>query len=199
MARYVVALTGASGVLYGKRLVQEILAAGSEVALLISRPGWLVLEHEEALQADQAERLEVLRRWLRVGREAPLAYYENEDLLAPVASGSHRWQALIVVPASMACVAAVAHGSASNLIERTADVALKERRPLILVPREMPLSLVHLRNLVAAAEAGAIIAPAMPGFYHQPKTVDEVVDFVVGKVLDLLGIEHRLFRRWGGG
>ena len=114
-----------------------------------------------------------------------------------IASGSHRTDAMVVAPCSMGFVAAVANGLAADLPQRAADVMLKERRPLVLVPRETPLSLIHLRNLTAAAEAGAIVVPAMPGFYAKPESVDDLVNFVVGKVLDVLDVEHSLFKRWG--
>jgi 4-hydroxy-3-polyprenylbenzoate decarboxylase len=121
-----------------------------------------------------------------------------DDLFDAMASGSNRTDAMVVVPCSMGFLASVAHGMADDLPERAADVMLKERRPLVLVPRETPLSLIHLRNLTAAAEAGAIILPAMPAFYSKPESIDDLVGFVVGKVLDVLDVDHDLFDRWGG-
>ena len=120
-----------------------------------------------------------------------------EQLFDAIASGSYRTDAMVVAPCSMGFLASVAHGMADDLPERAADVMLKERRPLVLVPREAPLSLVHLRNLTSAAEAGAIIVPAMPAFYAKPESIDDLVNFVVGKVLDVLEVEHHLFKRWG--
>jgi polyprenyl P-hydroxybenzoate/phenylacrylic acid decarboxylase-like protein len=124
--------------------------------------------------------------------------YDEKDVGASIASGSFVTEGMAIVPCSMRTLAGVAHGASDNLVLRAADVCLKERRRLVMVPRETPLSLVHLRNMAVAAEAGAIILPAMPAFYHQPKSIGDLVNFVVGKILDTLGIEHTLFRRWGG-
>lgn len=197
MGSFTVAITGASGSVYGMRLVERLLAGGHEVSLVMTPAGQEVaaFELEFDLPAEGAAR--ALLRYLELPVDAPLRIACCGDLFDPLASGSHRTDAMVVAPASMGFCASVAHGSAANLAERAADVALKERRPLVMVPRETPLSLIHLRNLTALAEAGAIIAPAMPAFYHQPQALDDQVNFVVGKVLDLLGVEHDLFQRWG--
>ena len=197
MGRYTVAITGASGSAYGMRLVERLLASGHEVALVMTQAGSEVAAFELELDLPPEEPARALLRYLELPSDAPLRIACSGDLFDPLASGSHPTDAMLVVPASMGFCASVANGLASNLAERAADVALKERRPLIMVPRETPLSLVHLRNLTALAEAGAIIAPAMPAFYHHPQTLDDQVNFVVGKVLDLMGIEHDLFPRWG--
>lgn len=184
--RLVVGISGASGVLYGVRLL-EVLAEVSEVEthLVLSRAalGTLALE----LPDWPPERIRALATFS----------YEPEDLAAPLASGSFRTEAMVVVPCSMKTLAALAHGHADNLLVRAGDVALKERRRLILVPRETPLHLGHLRNMVALAEMGAVLVPPAVSFYHRPLTVQDVVDHTVGKVLDLLSIEHDLFQRWG--
>ncbi|HET6498665.1 MAG TPA: flavin prenyltransferase UbiX [Coriobacteriia bacterium] len=199
MSRYTVAITGASGGVYGLRLVERLLAGGHEVALIMTSAGQRVLTHELRLEVPVRDGAHALLRYLELPSTAPLRIAHYDNLFDPLASGSHRTDAMVVAPASMGYCARVASGLSSNLAERAADVALKERRPLVLVPRETPLSLVHLRNFVALAEAGAHIVPAMPAFYHHPETLDDQVNFVVGKVLDLLGIPHELFVRWGDG
>ncbi|MBC7542871.1 MAG: UbiX family flavin prenyltransferase [Candidatus Sericytochromatia bacterium] len=195
----ILAITGASGTVYGQRLLQVLLKAGHPVDLIISRNARLVahqeldwqLPHEPgAVAAFLAERLDVPVDRLRVHGEANIA--------ATVASGSHRVRAMAVVPCSMGTVGGIAHGISRNLIERAADVCLKERTPLVIVPRETPFSSIHLRNLLTLSDAGAIILPAMPGFYHRPASIAELVDHLVGKVLDQLGIENALFPRWEG-
>ncbi len=197
MGRYTVAITGASGSAYGMRLVERLLAGGHEVTLVMTQAGIDVAAYELEFDLPAEEPARALLRFLELSAESPLRIACAGDLFDPIASGSHAVDAMIVMPASMGFCASVAAGLASNLPERAADVALKERRPLIMVPRETPLSLVHLRNLTALAEAGAVICPAMPAFYHRPHSLDDQVNFLVGKVLDLLGLEHSLFERWG--
>jgi flavin prenyltransferase len=140
---------------------------------------------------------DALARFLELPPSVPLRVVSTDDLFDAAASGSARIDAMVVCPASMGFVGSIAAGLASDLPERAADVMLKERRPLVLVPRETPFSLVHLRNLTALAEAGAVVVPASPAFYHRPASLDDLVNFVVGKVLDQLGVEHSLFQRWG--
>ena len=134
--------------------------------------------------------------WRR--RKDQIAYFDEDNMYAPIASGSVKVDAMVVVPCSMKALASIAHGFASNLIERAADVMLKEKRKLILVPRETPLSAIHLRNMLTLAEAGCHIIPAMPAFYHHPKKISDMVDFVTGRVLDSMGVENDLSPRWGG-
>jgi 4-hydroxy-3-polyprenylbenzoate decarboxylase len=204
---FAVAITGASGSIYGKRLIQELLKAGHDVSLIISDPGKQVIAHELgfSFSGDNAEA--ELLKWLGVDpkqqfdatdTEGRLTYYRDDDLMAPICSGSHLTDGMIIIPCSMATLAAVANGLSSSLIERTADVALKESRRLVLVPRETPFNRIHLKNMLAAEEAGAKIVPAMPGFYTNPTIIDQMVDFVVGKALDQLGVGHNLFERWHG-
>lgn len=196
MGRYTVILTGASGSAYGMRLVEQLVAGGHEVTFIATEAGRQVTGYElgfmlpaEDSDAALAEFLELDVTRLRVAWPG--------ELFDAVASGSHRSDGVIVIPASMGFCASVANGLASDLPERAADVALKERVPLVLVPRETPLSLVHLRNLTALTEAGAVVLPAAPAFYQRPETIDDLVNFVVGKTLDVLGVEHDLFERWG--
>lgn len=192
MDRYIVALTGASGIVYGIRLVEELLRQ-SEVHLIASRPACLVLEQE--LNWDFSGECGEIFKSRLPGR---LFYYDNCDIAAPPASGSFKCRGMIVIPCTMATASALACGSSRSLLERTADVMLKEKRPLIVVPRETPLSTIHLRNLLTLAEAGAHIIPAMPAFYSNPRNVADLVDFVVGKVLDAMHIEHQLFEPYQG-
>jgi 4-hydroxy-3-polyprenylbenzoate decarboxylase len=195
----VVAITGASGSPYGVRLVEVLLAAGRTVHLSISPAAALVIEREleRRIILDRFEPADLLGEAatrLDLGR---LRYHHFRDFGAGIASGSFLTGGMVVCPCSMGTVAAIAHGLSQNLIQRAADVHLKERRKLILVPRETPLGLVQLRNLVACAEAGAVVLPAMPAFYTRPRTLRDAIDFIVGRVCDQLGVEHDLLRRWG--
>lgn len=199
MKQIVVAITGASGSIYGVRLVEELLKASCRVTLLATRCGFDVLAHETGLNwnGTLTERLARMRDYF--GADTRLEHYSEDDLFAPVASGSSAPDAVVICPCSMGTAGRIAAGLASNLVERVADVALKERRDLILVPRETPFNRIHLENLLRLAQAGAHILPAMPAFYHRPRTIDDLVTFVVGRILDSLKISHHLFHRWGEG
>ena len=192
------AMTGASGAQYGLRLLECLLAAGGPVHLMLSKPGQVVIgmETDERIPGRTAE----IERWFseRYGA-APgqLRVYGQEEWTACVASGSGAPAAMVVCPCSMATLSAIASGASRSLIERAADVMLKERRTLVLVPRETPFSAIHLRNMLAVAEAGGLILPANPGFYHRPQQVADLVDYVVARVLDHLGIDQSLMPRWG--
>jgi 4-hydroxy-3-polyprenylbenzoate decarboxylase len=192
------ALTGASGMAYGLRLLECLLAGGHRVFLLYSTAAQIVArqECELVLPAQPREAARMLRERFQAA-DAQLEVFGREDWMAPVASGSNPADAMVVCPCSMGTLGAIAHGLADNLIERAADVMLKERRPLVLVPRETPLSVIHLDNMLKLAQAGAVILPPAPGFYDHPRTVDDLVDFVVARVLDQLRIAHRLGPRWG--
>ena len=197
--RITVGVTGASGAVYAVRTVAALLSQGVVVELVASDLGRRLLRDE--LGPDAA--VERLARYLatRYGVAPPpggLVVHRNRDVGAPVASGSHSSEAMAIVPCSMKTLAGVAHGLSRNLIERAADVALKERRRLVVVPRETPMSLPQLRNLVLCAEAGAHVLPAMPAFYQRPKTLDDLADFLAGKILAALGFEQRLFPPWTG-
>ena len=197
MKNIVVGITGASGAIYGLRLVEELLRAGRRVTLLLTEAGRQVLAFETGLQLDEkpADCLQQLQRHFQVGDE--LDHFALNDFFAPVASGSSAPEAVVICPCSMGTAGRIAAGLSDNLLERVADVALKERRTLLLVPRETPFNQIHLENLLRLSQAGAQILPAMPGFYQKPQTVADLVDFLVGKILDQLGVEHRLFKRWG--
>lgn len=198
MKRITLALTGASGMAYGLRLLECLLAAGCRVDLLVSQAARIVARQELdlSLPTDSSALVAHLQA-LHPGGE--LRTSGEKEWFAPVASGSNPADAMVVCPCSMGSLAAIAQGLAENLLQRAADVMLKERRPLILVPRETPFSLIHLRNMTALVEAGAVILPANPGFYHRPGNVAALVDFIVARVLDQLGIGHALLQRWGEG
>ncbi|HJW25761.1 MAG TPA: flavin prenyltransferase UbiX [Rhodocyclaceae bacterium] len=192
------ALTGASGMPYGLRLLECLLQAGVRVQLLYSQAAQVVAKQEMSLELPS--RPAEARKALLALYPAPpekLEVYGREEWFAPVASGSNPPDAMVVCPCSMGTLAAIAQGLADNLIERAADVAIKERRKLVLVPRETPLSTIHLENMLRLAQAGAVILPPNPGFYHHPKDVGDLVDFVVARILDQLGVPHELMRRWG--
>jgi flavin prenyltransferase len=196
----VVAITGASGAPYGLRLVEVCLLAGRTVHLVISPAATEVLSTEtgRTVQLDQAhfraeDLLGPVSSTLDLSR---LKYHHFRNFQAGIASGSFLTAGMAVCPCSMGTIAAIAHGTSENLIHRAADVHLKERRKLVLVPRETPLGLTQLRNMVAASEAGAVILPAMPAFYTRPQTIADMVDFIVARVADQLGVEHRLLKRW---
>jgi flavin prenyltransferase len=222
----VVAITGASGVTYAIRLMEVLTAAGCDVHLTISEAAKSVFQHELDLNVDlenfnpsmlmldagptpKDNKLLTIRSLagissdsssvLRVGSGEPgvFHYHHYRDYLAPIASGSFITDGMVICPCSMGSLSSIVHGTCSNLIHRAAEVHLKERRKLILVPRETPLSLVMLNNLRLAAEAGAIVLPAMPAFYHGVKSIGDLVDFVVGRICDQLGVENSLIQRWG--
>jgi len=191
--RIVLAITGASGAIYGLRLLEELLKDGHRVTLVASASGREVCSFETGVELGDAEALK--QRWGLP--DADLTLRGVNDLWAPEASGSAAPEALVIAPCSMGTVGRIAAGISGNLIERAADVMLKERRPLILLPRETPFSAIHLENMLRLSQAGARIVPAMPAFYQKPATMDDLINFVVGKVMDQLGISHSLFRRWG--
>jgi len=195
--RIVLAWTGASGAAYGLRLLDCLLSAGATVELIVSKAAQVVLDQEADLTLPAQP--DAMRRTLldHLGRESgDLRVYGREQWTAPVASGSNPPQAMVVCPCTSGTVSAIANGTSDNLIERAADVMLKERRPLLLVHRETPLSVIHLENLTRLARIGATIMPANPGFYHRPADVSEVVDFMVARILDHLGLPHALIPRW---
>ena len=194
-----IGITGASGAVYATRTVAALLERGVHVELIVSDYGRRLLRDE---LGDEAS-VERLMPYLAAKYGSPVnagsfTLLSNRDLGATIASGSHGCAAMAIVPCSMKTLAGVAHGLSRNLVERAADVMLKERRPLVIVPRETPMSLPALRNMVLCAEAGASILPAMPAFYQQPKTLDDLADFMAGKIVAALGFEHQLYPAWTG-
>jgi 4-hydroxy-3-polyprenylbenzoate decarboxylase len=194
-----IAITGASGAIYATRTLAALLERGIHVELIVSDYGRRLLRDELGEGASVERLVPFLREKYGDGTSAgSITLHSNRDLGATIASGSHGCSGMAIVPCSMKTLAAVAHGLSRNLVERAADVMLKEQRRLVIVPRETPMSLMQLRNMVLCAEAGAMILPAMPAFYQQPKTLDDLADFIAGKVLAALGFEHCLYPAWTG-
>ena len=194
-----VAITGASGAIYAVRTVAALMERGCHIELVVSDYGRRLLRDElgDAAAMDKLTDYLVAKYGDGV-RNGTTTIYSNKDLGAKIASGSQGCQGMVVVPCSMKSLAGIAHGLSRNLVERAADVMLKERRPLIIVPRETPMSLPQLKNMVLCAEAGAMIMPAMPAFYQMPQTLDDLADFMAGKILSALGFEHELYPAWNG-
>ncbi len=185
--RLIVGITGASGVIYGVRFLERLRQRGdTEIHLVMTDAAKVTLAHEVGATPQSLA-------------GAATVLHSVENMAASIASGSFRTAGMVVIPCSMKTLSAVAHCQGDNLLVRAADVCLKERRPLVLVPRETPLHLGHLRAMAAAAEIGALIVPPMPGFYFRPKTIDDLIDHTIGKIFDLLGFDHQLFERWGEG
>ena len=194
-----VAITGASGAIYAVRTVAALMERGCHIELVVSDYGRRLLRDELGDAAAMDKLTDYLVSKYGDGvRKGTTTIYSNKDLGAKIASGSQGCQGMVVVPCSMKSLAGIAHGLSRNLVERAADVMLKERRPLIIVPRETPMSLPQLKNMVLCAEAGAMIMPAMPAFYQMPKTLDDLADFMAGKILSALGFEHELYPAWNG-
>jgi len=191
--KILVAITGASGSIYGLRLLEELLRVGHQVTLVASESGLEVCRYETGVELDKADTLKL--HWNLP--DANLTIRSVTDLWAAEASGSAAPDVMVIAPCSMGTVGRIAAGFSGNLIERAADVMLKEHRPLLLLPRETPFSTIHLENLLKLSRCGVRIIPAMPAFYQKPATLDDMVNFVVGKLLDQLGVEHTLFKRWG--
>ena len=194
-----VAITGASGAMYATRTMAALLERGCHLELIVSDFGRRLLRDELGDTAAVDKLAEYLAgRYGESVRDGTFALHSNKDLGAKIASGSQNCEAMVIVPCSMKTLAGVAHGLSRNLVERAADVMLKERRTLIIVPRETPMSLPQLRNMVLCAEAGAMIMPAMPAFYQMPTTLDHLADFMAGKILSALGFRHELYPSWQG-
>ncbi len=196
--RITLAMTGASGAQYGLRLLPCLLAAGCEVSLLVSSAAEVVIRTETPYQLPAG--VEAQQAWFAAEFAAApgqLRLYGRDDWFAPVASGSSAPSRMVVCPASGGTLSAIAHGASNNLIERAADVALKERRQLILVPRETPYSQIHRENMLKLTQMGAVVLPASPGFYQRPRGIEDLVDFVVARILDQLGLPQQLLKPWG--
>ncbi len=195
----VLAITGASGAAYAVRLLDVLLAAGRDVGVVISPSGAAVIKQELGLtlNLESVARADLLPKAQNETRRRSFHYFHYQDLMAPIASGSCLTAGMVICPCSGSTLAAISHSLGTNLIHRAAEVHLKERRKLIVVPRETPLSLPQIDNMRRATEAGAVVLPASPGFYHGAKTIEDLIDFVVARLCDQLGVEHNLIRRWG--
>ena len=193
------AITGASGAIYAMRTMAALLERGCHLEIVVSEYGRRLL-HDELGDAASVNRLRdyLVETYGDAARHGTFTVLSNKDLGASIASGSHDCEAMVVVPCSMKTLAGIAHGLSRNLVERAADVMLKEKRRLVIVPREAPMSLPQLRNMVLCAEAGAMILPAMPAFYQKPKTLDDLADFMAGKILSALGFDQTLYPKWEG-
>jgi flavin prenyltransferase len=194
----VLAITGASGAPYGVRLLEMMLRAGRDVHLTISPAGAEVLKQEldRTIDLNQFRIGDLLGEVANTVDTSHIQYHHFRNFSAGIASGSFLTAGMVICPCSMGTVAAIAHGMSENLIHRAADVHLKERRKLVIVPRETPLGLIPLRNLATVCEAGAVVLPGMPGYYNKPKSVQDMIDFVVARICDQLGVEHHLLKRW---
>ena len=190
MARYIIGITGASGSIYAVRVIEELLRGGHEVHVVLTQNGEKVLSYE--LERDFEK---VFSEFKQCGGK--MIIHDIENLFAPIASGSFKVDGMAIVPCSMSTLGEIANGVSKNLLGRAADVCIKEGRNLIIVPRETPLNPIHLKNMLTLSEIGINILPAMPGFYQRPKTIDDIINFVVGRVLSGLGIENNLYLKWG--
>ena len=196
MKRYILAISGASGSVFGIRLLKHLIKR-SEVHLIISSQSFSIISHETGIDWSAGTDIQKEKK-IRAHLRSRRVYYHNElNLASPLSSGSFITHGMLVVPCSMKTLSGIAHGYANNLTERAADVTIKEGRPLLLSPREMPFSAIHLENMLKLARLGITIAPPVPAFYHKPGSLDDMVDFVAGKIMDSFGIRHTLFRRWG--
>jgi flavin prenyltransferase len=194
----ITAISGASGSILGIRLIEELLLSGETVAGIVSDSSWQIIGHELSWKKDGSEPLKTFLKHRGIAKSLEnFQEYANNDFFSPLASGSTDFNAMVVIPCSMKTLSAISHGYADNLITRVCDVALKEGRQCIMVPRETPLSVIHLENMLKVARSGVQIVPPSPGFYTLPKSVEDIVNFIVGKVLHLLGKKHHLFKAWG--
>ena len=191
MSRYIIGITGASGSVYALRLLEVLLGQGHEVHLVFTHNGLKVFNFETGI-AITADSLSDFGKF-----DGTLIIHDVDDLFAPISSGSFITDGMAVIPCSMSTLGEIYTGASKNLLGRSADVCIKEKRKLVLVPRETPLSSIHLRNMLSLSELGVVILPAMPGFYQKPQTLNDMVDFVVSRVLDCMGIKNNLYKKWG--
>jgi len=199
MAKYIVAITGASGSAYGVTIIRGLAAADHESAVTATREGLSILKDETGIDwngRDEADAARRIAKSLKF-KAAAVRFFSEDNLYAPISSGSYSADGMFVSPCSMKTLAGIANGYANNLVERAADVMIKEKRPLVLVPRETPLSAIHLENMLKLSRLGVHILPAMPAFYNHPKTIEDMVGFIAGRALDLMGVENSLYKRWG--
>ncbi len=198
MKTWILAITGASGAVLGIRVLEELLAKGSKVHVLISSQAFGIIHGETGLDFRGETDADTQKALSRAFKSDNVFFHSEGNLYAPISSGSYKTAGMLVVPCSMKTLAAIAYGFADSIITRAADVCLKEGRSLLLSPREMPFSAVHLENMLRLARLGVKIAPPVPAFYHKPESLEDIVNFVAGKILDAVGVENNLFNRWGG-
>jgi flavin prenyltransferase len=190
MSRYIIGITGASGAMYGIRLIEELLKREHEIHILITNSGKEVIEYETGYSGSN------LQEHFKSFSEK-IIFHDINNLFASIASGSYKVHGMIILPCSMSALAGIATGVSMNLLGRAADVCIKEGRRLIIVPRETPLNSIHLKNMLTLSDMGVTILPAMPGFYHKPESIEDIIDFLIGKIFDVLNIENDLFKKWG--
>lgn len=197
MKSFIVTITGASGSIYSLRLIEELLKSRNRVYLVISKQAFSIIRTETGINWAGKTESDTEKKIQKHFSSKNIKYFSEGNLYAPISSGSFFTDGMLVVPCSMKTLSGIANGYASNLIERAADVVLKESRKLLLVPREMPFNAIHLENMLKLARLGVKIVPPIPAFYHKPKDINDIVDFVVGKILDSIEVRHNLFKRWG--
>jgi flavin prenyltransferase len=193
--RILVGVTGASGSLYASRLIEELSTRAEMVYLVLTENGRAVAEHELDPKS-KSVLLQILKDPKKAPSDHNMRLFDCRDLFAPIASGTNTVDAMVIVPCSMGTMARIAQGISGNLLERSADVVLKQRRQLVICPRESPFNRIHLKNMLELSDAGAEVLPLMPGFYHKPKSMEDLVDFCVGRILDQLGFDHDLYKPW---
>lgn len=193
---YIVAITGASGSIYGLRLLEVLVTLNHKVYLIISAPAFTIINHEMGINWQEKDEAGIEKAVQEHFSSINIRYFSDSNLSAPISSGSFITDGMFIVPCSMKTLAGIANGYANNLIERAADVMLKEGKRLIITPREMPFNAVHLENMLKLARMGVKIAPPIPAFYHKPRDISDIVDFVIGKIMDSMEIKHSLFNRW---
>jgi len=198
MKSFIVAISGASGSIYGIRLVKELIKSDTEVHLCLSDQSFSIIKTETGIDLSGITLQETQERVRKYFDSKTMNYYGNGNLAAPISSGSFKTDGMFVVPCSMKTLAGIANGYTNSLIERAADVVMKEGRKLILSPREMPFNTIHLENMLKLSRIGVTIAPPIPAFYQKPENMDNIIEFVIGKLLDSAGIENSLFKRWDG-
>jgi len=196
MKKFVLAITGATGPVIGLRVLRELVKA-AEVHVVISVQSFLIMRDETGVDLTGDNEADIQGKIREFSRSEKIFYYHEKNFESPIASGSFKTDGMFVVPCSMKSLSGIANGYSNSLVERAADVTIKEGRPLVLSPREMPFHAIHLENMLKLARLGVKIAPPVIGFYHQPKNIDDLVDFIAGKILDVMGVEHQIYQRWG--
>ncbi len=196
MKRYIFAITGASGSIIGIRILKELVGI-AEIHMVVSSPSFSIIHNEAGIDWNGTTEGDIQKKIRKFFQSNRIFYYKESNFNAPISSGSFKTEGMFIVPCSMKSLAGIANGYANSLIERAADVTIKEGRPLIVSPREMPFSAIHLENMLKLARLGVKIVPPVMGFYHEPKSINDLVDFVAGKIIDAMGIDKDIYKRWG--